>query len=330
MCLQRERLQLGLGEGVIAFELELANKEAPGRPTSPPIKAQPATADSERALSIAARWQYPCAVKGCGDLLLIPQWEAFHGRVCESWCLEAVAFCVLGEQTCSLPSSEGLQFILDLGETKPRWGQVKVCLTVWDEVVLRTARNAFFGPRNPTPEGRRGCLHWHGLAAKRRCWSCRCCALRVKLVRLPCKRAGNIRWPARRCLILRQLQVSGVGGPSYLIVRVLHQTSRAAEGLHNRSITLRIGIPKPQERAANPARLLVGLADSLPQRALRVATPRASARGSQIRFVVPGSLVKLGRRLRFAGFDTAIVDSIADAAALAAEEGSYTQRLQYP
>eukprot|EP00439_Symbiodinium_sp_Y106_P083041 s77_g22.t2 len=306
MCLQRERLQLGLGEGVIAFELELANKEAPGRPTSPPIKAQPATADSERALSIAARWQYPCAVKGCGDLLLIPQWEAFHGRVCESWCLEAVAFCVLGEQTCSLPSSEGLQFILDLGETKPRWGQVKVCLTVWDEVVLRTARNAFFGQAWLPALARLG-----GEAS----------VLELPLLRIE----GEV-----GCLILRQLQVSGVGGPSYLIVRVLHQTSRAAEGLHNRSITLRIGIPKPQERAANPARLLVGLADSLPQRALRVATPRASARGSQIRFVVPGSLVKLGRRLRFAGFDTAIVDSIADAAALAAEEGSYTQRLQYP
>ena len=25
------------------------------------------------------------SIQGCGDLLLIPQWEAFHGRVCESW-----------------------------------------------------------------------------------------------------------------------------------------------------------------------------------------------------------------------------------------------------
>ncbi|CAE7287464.1 tmcA [Symbiodinium natans] len=53
----------GLGEGVIAFELELAKKEAPQRPTSPPILPQRAAARSEQSLSITARWQYPCPAK---------------------------------------------------------------------------------------------------------------------------------------------------------------------------------------------------------------------------------------------------------------------------
>ncbi|CAK9093151.1 unnamed protein product [Durusdinium trenchii] len=139
-----------MSQGVVVFELEPTEKGAQARrATTLPILHSTASVSTKQKvqeqLRVQAEWRYPTSAKGCGELKLEARWDTFLGEVRPSWCLEATAFCVLGEQTCSLPFDEELEFVLDLGDAKPRWSQVKVCFTVWDEVVLRTARNAFFG-----------------------------------------------------------------------------------------------------------------------------------------------------------------------------------------
>ncbi|CAK9085866.1 Uncharacterized protein SCF082_LOCUS40663, partial [Durusdinium trenchii] len=104
-----------------------------------------------------------------------------------------------------------------------------------------------------------------------------------------------------------------MNGPAYLVVRVLHQSSRGIEGCGTRHLNLNIGTKPSQIKAQNPARL-----DSKTWPPLKVVTPRPPK--SPLRFVVPSSLVKLGRRLRFIGFDTALVDSISEASVTAESE----------
>ncbi|CAJ1349512.1 unnamed protein product, partial [Effrenium voratum] len=147
-----------LEPGLVAFELSSCKAEASAAPArrAPPIlhgrAADPADAAhgaaGESMLRVRGAWRYPTETKGFGELTLQPQWDLLAKN--PDWCLEATAFCVLGEQSCPLPDEEGLEFILDLGDSKPRWGQVKVCLTVWDEVDSRQLKlgswNAMAGP----------------------------------------------------------------------------------------------------------------------------------------------------------------------------------------
>ncbi|CAJ1400766.1 unnamed protein product [Effrenium voratum] len=313
-----------LEPGLVAFELSSCKAEASAAPArrAPPIlhgrAADPADAAhgaaGESMLRVRGAWRYPTETKGFGELTLQPQWDLLAKKN-PDWCLEATAFCVLGEQSCPLPDEEGLEFILDLGDSKPRWGQVKVCLTVWDEVVLRTARSAFFGQAWLPPLWQAG-----------------------GEVRLPLLRgaasaasAGELsvsaswEYPAAGTesqgrLALRGLSLSPCPGPAYVVARVFHQSCRGIEGCGTHKVVLKVpvsgagGGAAGRKKAPNPARL----GDERPEPVLRVATPKTKR--SEVRFVVPGSLVKLGRRLRFAGLDCAIVDSLQAAQQQAAAE----------
>lgn len=189
-------------------------------------------------------------------------------------------------------------------------------LIVWDEVVLRVARNAFFGqawlPSLPSLTQ---------LGASR--------------LELPLLREGEVgevgdlsldatwKYPAgpisnlesQGCLSLKNLAVNGVKGPCYLEVRVLHQSSRGIEG-NNRQIHLPLVVPKSKISKSMPTRL----AHKDPIKALQVTTPRPANHRIAMRFVVPSSLVKLGRRLRFLGFDTRMVESLTDTMLVAEAE----------
>eukprot|EP00913_Durusdinium_trenchii_P007470 g7022.t1 len=82
-----------LAAGVVVFELEPTEKGAQARrATTLPILHSTASVSTKQ--------------KGCGELKLEARWDTFLGEVRPSWCLEATAFCVLGEQTCSLPFDE--------------------------------------------------------------------------------------------------------------------------------------------------------------------------------------------------------------------------------
>ena len=194
--------------------------------------------------------------------------------------------------------------------------QVKVRLIVWDEVVLRVARNAFFGqawlPSLPSLT-----------------------QLGVSRLELPLLREGEVgevgdlsleatwMYPAgpisnlesQGCLSLKNLAVNGVKGPCYLEVRVLHQSSRGIEG-NNRQIHLPLVVPKSKISKSMPTRL----AHKDPIKALQVTTPQPAKHRIALRFVVPSSLVKLGRRLRFLGFDTRMVESLTDTMLVAEAE----------
>ncbi len=196
--------------------------------------------------------------------------------------------------------------------------QVKVRLIVWDEVVLRVARNAFFGQT------------WlPSLPSLTQLGSTR---LELPLLREGGPVGGPVgdllldatwKYPAgpmsnlesQGCLSLKNLAVNGVKGPCYLELRVLHQSSRGIEG-NNRQLHLPLVVPKSGKISKSmPTRLAHG---SDPIKALQVTTPRPAKLA--IRFVVPSSLVKLGRRLRFLGFDTRMVESLADTMLVAEAE----------
>ena len=110
--------------------------------------------------------------------------------------------------------------------------QVKVLLTVWDEVVLRVCRSAFFG----------------------QAWLPPVTALAEKL-ELPLLHQGEVgellleaswKYPAgpesnlesQGSLTLKNLLVRGVNGPAYLEVRVLHQCGRGVEGAGDHQLLL--------------------------------------------------------------------------------------------
>eukprot|EP00435_Cladocopium_sp_Y103_P071439 s79_g37.t1 len=318
---------------VVAFEIELATK-APKTPAALPILSVPTASRSARLreLQIDCAWRYPNNVKdreirknGSGELKLTPRWDSFAGEVGPSWCLEATAFCVLGEQTCSLPfdkdmaSREG-SWTLSWTLAIPNLVGVKVLLTVWDEVVLRVCRSAFFG----------------------QAWLPPITALGQGKLELPLLHQGEVgellleaswKYPAgpesnlesQGSLTLKNLVVRGVNGPAYLEVRVLHQCGRGVEGAGDHQLTLPISIPKAGSKpATNPARLKPSDANAP---VLKVATPRP--RSAQLpRFVAPGSLVKLGRRLRFLGFDVRLVESVPEASAVAENEQRHLLLLQ--
>ena len=121
---------------------------------------------------------------------------------------------------------------LEKSRRKPTF-QVKVLLTVWDEVVLRVCRSAFFGqawlpPITALPEGKLELPLLHqgevGELFLEASW------------KYPAGPESNLE--SQGSLTLKNLVVRGVNGPAYLEVRVLHQCGRGVEGAGDHQLLL--------------------------------------------------------------------------------------------
>jgi len=233
----------------------------------------------------------------------------------------------MGHRSLALPFRGQEEFLIEaeanLHGLKPRWGQVRVSLTVWDAVLLQIAPESFLG-QTWIPE--------LGTAI----------ANNPTELRLPLMKPSSYpsdtthfllltaRWRWSHDaesgigkLVIGRISLGDTAFDVYVEVKIFQETDeRAIEALDEDESKISIPVPTKKYRRTHvtepPNRASSKKSKQVKRNEKFLHPPK---RTKQLSFVVAGHLANLGRRLRFAGVDTLIVNCQADARKSVKEEG---------